>query len=1155
MKYSEIISLNEKFIDTFDISHEQEGYWENFVPTVSFIHILKAVLDSIDAKSPNERSSFWVVGSYGTGKSHASSVIKHLVCDDNEAIQNFLDSRMSEYKQESARLKKIRQDKRLFPVVLKGSLIISNSSDFNYAIQEAVSNALIASNIEISCETDFSIAIKYIEANPINADWDATIRDNLSLSSFVANKEDLIEKLKGYNGEVLRAWKNSVVLMIPKGNEIDKWLCEVQQELKQKYGFSGLLIMWDEFTSLLDMKESNGFLSILQNIAEMSKTLKFDIFLYIISHRRPAQTHLSQEDIKHLQDRIKEYDYIMEPITTYQIMSIAIKKNSQDKWEELREPYKGIIDDMTKRILADEGPDAKQSLSNLFPIHPFSAYLSTFFARHIGSKERSIFNFLHNEERGFVRFINDNPKDGKDVFLTVDIIFDYFYEELEKNDDSTSRSILNNFNSNKSKIEQRSANYFKAYKGLLLLNLFSKIVKAADKAQDHLMSPNENNIKFMFKGTDIEDDIPDFLSYLDSNRIIRRDPDGLFEVGASNIPYNEVYQKHKELISQTNDITTIFNDDEKKEIAAKLLSNILRETGSSSYEYILVPATIKKHELITKINKNRKALHKIMHVLFVAVEHRENVDALEVVKSLDWEHELNRPPYVFGIIHTEFTKDELHKVLEYQAREEIMLKRNLSSPYKKHKSKIISDWISKLQNGHLQVYTKLNDKPADITKLIKEYGDFVNKDLSPQFYHSGPESLSSNDNKIATATMWDKTKARKAAEVIFDADKKSTYKSNLKSNYKSIYYLHHTKSGDDIFKENFVIQDHYKDHILNQTKIKFDKIMKENSGQVINVCEKFDFLVKEPYGYYPCPVFFAAMAWLLKPYLGKLYKKDTSGIITNLEMVDLIENYFKYLVYKENVANKDITIRIGSPYEEELIQLLMNIFNTNEFQGIKNVVWYIAIDYVKHKYRYPLWVAKFHKDATDNELVLKALVSIINLFKAVKDEEYTDKVIEDACHKIKPVLTELKIIFKDTENNLLLFRKWLESKSDEQNLSDADIIEISNYIIENSGEDLVYSCEDEDKTYNKVLEFKLEKAEQGKVNDENSVTKEAHVREYTMPTINASVNSVKIDNIVESLIDSGLEDKAVIILEQIFNNLPEHTNLILSILREAGIDV
>jgi hypothetical protein len=186
-------------------------------------------------------------------------------------------------------------------------------------------------------ETEFSKAIKYITNNKLHIDWDKVIESNEELRSVVSSSSDLIKKLENYDSQVLKLWEKVSDFKLTFEDNIEYWLGETQQILKSKHGYSGLFIMWDEFTSLLEMSDSGSYLSILQNIAELSKDLEHEVYLYVISHRRPEQTPLSPSDIKHLQERIKDFDYSMEPITTYQIMSTAIQRNDPTKWEELRE--------------------------------------------------------------------------------------------------------------------------------------------------------------------------------------------------------------------------------------------------------------------------------------------------------------------------------------------------------------------------------------------------------------------------------------------------------------------------------------------------------------------------------------------------------------------------------------------------------------------------------------------------------------------------------------------------------------------------------------------------------------------------------------------------------------------------------------------------
>jgi hypothetical protein len=69
------------------------------------------------------------------------------------------------------------------------------------------------------------------------------------------------------------------------------------------------------------------------------------------------------------------------------------------------------------------------------------------------------------------------------------------------------------------------------------------------------------------------------------------------------------------------------------------------------------------------------------------------------------------------------------------------------------------------------------------------------------------------------------------------------------------------------------------------------------------------------------------LAWLFKPYLGKVYLKDSAKVVNAQDMIELIVNFFEYASENEQVDSKKMTIRIGSPHEDKLIILLCTNLN------------------------------------------------------------------------------------------------------------------------------------------------------------------------------------------------------------------------------------
>lgn len=75
----------------YSIEEEKEKQWESFIPNEQFNAVLRTVLRSVRGNDIDNHKSFWINGTYGTGKSHAVAVIKHLFCDPINKIQKWVD--------------------------------------------------------------------------------------------------------------------------------------------------------------------------------------------------------------------------------------------------------------------------------------------------------------------------------------------------------------------------------------------------------------------------------------------------------------------------------------------------------------------------------------------------------------------------------------------------------------------------------------------------------------------------------------------------------------------------------------------------------------------------------------------------------------------------------------------------------------------------------------------------------------------------------------------------------------------------------------------------------------------------------------------------------------------------------------------------------
>lgn len=92
--YNDIITLRESS-QAYNIQSEEDGMWKNFIANKQFNSLLKNVLSSVRNNDADVHKSFWVDGTYGSGKSHASAVIQHLLCDELSEIREYVDQEYS----------------------------------------------------------------------------------------------------------------------------------------------------------------------------------------------------------------------------------------------------------------------------------------------------------------------------------------------------------------------------------------------------------------------------------------------------------------------------------------------------------------------------------------------------------------------------------------------------------------------------------------------------------------------------------------------------------------------------------------------------------------------------------------------------------------------------------------------------------------------------------------------------------------------------------------------------------------------------------------------------------------------------------------------------------------------------------------------------
>ena len=140
--YNEYIKVDPNFIPVFSRNSDKTypDKWQSFYPHTSFKNILKDVVETLEKSNETKDRSIWMSGAYGTGKTYASFVIKHILEDSIDSItpyfvQNGMETLL-------ARVKGVRAKGRILVVQRSASAGINTQDKLFNAIVESVRRAV-----------------------------------------------------------------------------------------------------------------------------------------------------------------------------------------------------------------------------------------------------------------------------------------------------------------------------------------------------------------------------------------------------------------------------------------------------------------------------------------------------------------------------------------------------------------------------------------------------------------------------------------------------------------------------------------------------------------------------------------------------------------------------------------------------------------------------------------------------------------------------------------------------------------------------------------------------------------------------------------------------------------------------------------------------
>jgi len=995
MKFSEIIGLQDYFHPVFNMENEEGSYWKKFIPNDRFDEVIDKTLLAVDSPDIRNKLSIWLVGRYGTGKSHVSSVIKHLLCDDLTNIKDYLNERIAKTNIRE-KIKAFRRTKKLFPVVLKGGGNVTDAQTLSLEIERAVKKSLKKNDIEIQTKSDFEKIIERVNDELIN--WDVIINNNPDLEMYVNNKEDIIKKLENEDIEFLKIIER--ILSEHKTHfsheKISVWLQEVTKELTDKKLANGLIIFWDEFTTILERESISEIINEIQSIAELSQSN--NVYLYLISHRDYNQFGTNvQEVLDKVKDRFHNIQYPMVSVTTYQILSAAIKKKNLEQWQSLKEATysNSEINNLVEYITdISDGVGVKNSIKDLYPIHPYTVYLSTSLANNIGSTQRSIFKFIYDSTFGLIKFLDNEINEKK--LLTANLLWDFYAEELDRDKDNRFMQVLEKFNAYKIQVEKENPDYLKVFKGILLLNALSRITESSNPDTDKVI-PNEKNIKKFFIGTDINDNIDDALNYINEKAIIQKNPDDRFEISSTSLPINEINTEKEHLKNEYKDIIKIIEFHGKSKIERffndenGILRKIRVKFFSSDTSYTLL--------------KNNLSIHFppsyfLDFAVFVKLTNDENDKIQNLINQVKNEDEFKHITFIN--ITEPFGEKGYNNFIERLARANVYRNHSYNDESTKEEEfakQVINTWIGQI--NYLDIFTSFLGRK--VVEDIKSIGVYINKIIAPTIFDKGIDTL-----PIKIATVWQFQSAKKAIEYILKSTNRTHLETEPTGQYRYIKNIFKDYNSEYIIDNTLKVKNTSINHSVVEvyTQVK-NTIEKASHNPSFNLAKELKFLTKPPYGLYTNILNMAILGFAFRDFVDKLYAANSGILIDKMGMHDKVNEIFE--CWQKKKSCDKLNVRLGSEEERDLIAELANLFKIKNATGLQNVRWKI-----KEKINdisFPMWSLKFG-DIQD-EKRWPIIDKINKIVFELSDTEINISLVQDLLPELKNNHFDLQQIFDD----------------------------------------------------------------------------------------------------------------------------------------------
>lgn len=923
--------------------------WKKFFPHETFIKLIKNTVDVLERK---QKLCLWVEGAYGTGKSHAVLTLKKLLDADAADTREYF-NRYNMDNDLCNRFQSVKNSGRILTVHRYGSATIRGDHNLVFAVQESVEKALADAGIENKGGNALRDAtIAWLSDADNKRYFNGLITGTYSDLFGGDDIEAVLGKLSSFSGDALAKVMDNI-FRVADERQIKalslsvSGLCKWIREVIKANGLKAIVFIWDEFTEYFynNARNLTGF----QELCEISETDPF--YFILVTHVTQGLFHERDQDFIKLNGRfVSPHSLISLPENiAFQLMGAAMEKNTDPAVVEDWELAIDDLEDRTKesrKLVKSIARISDKEMKGILPIHPYAALLLKHISSAFDSNQRSMFDFIKNDRgdeiKGFQWFIDNFGPEDDNPLLTVDMLWEFFYDKGKEYLAHDIRSILDYFN--RAGNQRLDSDQKRVLKTVLLLQAISQY--AGDSVD--LFIPNEKNINNAFEGTDMDGSASRCADQLVRDKVLfsKSLGGGKFQYAAYNNEGEIDVKPFEDQIDKKSTSAFITEElaDRTRIIDAIMLGGALK----LRYELRFVSASDFDSTIKQLRNTEEKYENKIVAVVCFAKDDAESVvigkkirDALAAGTYNMVFIDASRTP--FGADGYSTYRHDMALSMSQQGKDG-----GLATQYANNAKDSLKKWKSRIAAGEFIVHTaekRDGERATTIDALYALLAEINKKKF--------PECLEGTYTVIAN--MYTPSSMKQGVECGCNQKTAGTFLSGSPATK-----LENALDGAWKVDEYWKVKPHLP---ISKVKIHVDGIISDgfrNGGGRVSIKRIYDSLKVAPYGFMPCNLSAFIMGFILKEYTTGTFSwsdgltNDILNVNKLKEMIDEVirleitpnprykDKYIVAMTDEEKAFNEITSAAFGIP-----INMCTSVPNTRE-----------RIRSKMKEYSFPIWTLK-----------------------------------------------------------------------------------------------------------------------------------------------------------------------------------------------------